>query len=733
MFPVTKCFPAVRFVFPPRYAFATLTPMRRNIPHLLGAVLLALLTAPAFSALHKHPPAPLSPPPLPPAQIITLSDSALPLTGPWKFSPGDSPGPADSSSNESPLWAQPDFDDSNWVTMDLAPSAGSSNPKIESLTPVPGWTANGFPNLTGYAWYRLRVRVAKPGQPLSLKMPVDFDDACQVYANGEYVGEFGQFDTSPPTTFFPRPVIFTLPPPAANGEIELALRFYMSPVTPMSILNAGGMHEPPVLGLPSTLRLIQTSQKTRIALTRFASTLAELLFLLMIPAAMWFWLQNRGERAFLWLALALASSVLYDTLWSLAWATYWISAGAAQFWLNIVLNPIWLPLWIMVWWHWFRLNKKRWIPRAVWLIAAENILLEFCALSSSGVFGISSLIARQRLNDASLFLVAATAVLLLIVLVEGFRRDRTEALLAAAPILLLEFAAFFIYLSPILNIPYPVLSVFGLSMDAGTGANIFMALILGVLLLRRFMRTRVAQELARQTIELDLEQARELQQHVLIPEEINSPSFTVESQYHPAQTVGGDFFQTILGRDGSLLIVIGDVSGKGISAAMLVAVLVGAARTRANDSFDPASMLSVLNDRLIGRSNGHFATCLVAQLQPDGRLRIANAGHLAPYLNGAEVALTGSLPLGLAGKLEPSLQTLQMRPGEKLTFMTDGVPEARNPQGELFGFDRLRIICNEPLDEIVRRAQQFGQNDDITVLRVEYTAGRGEPSTADHI
>jgi len=215
-----------------------------------------------------------------------------------------------------------------------------------------------------------------------------------------------------------------------------------------------------------------------------------------------------------------------------------------------------------------------------------------------------------------------------------------------------------------------------------------------------------------------------LQQHVLIPDEIQSADFNVEARYQPAQSVGGDFFQTLPGRDGNLLVLIGDVSGKGISASMLVSVLVGAARTRANDSFDPASMLAVLNQRLVGRSGGHFATCLVAELQADGRLRMANAGHIAPYLNGAEVPFTGSLPLGIAGKIEPSLQALQLRPGDRLTFITDGVVEARNPAGELFGFARARIICNEPVDEIMRRAVDFGQNDDITVLRVDYTAGR---------
>ncbi|MGB7265365.1 MAG: SpoIIE family protein phosphatase [Terracidiphilus sp.] len=703
--------------------------MRRNIPHLLAAVSLALLAVAAFSAPKKRPPAP--PAPLPPAQLITLGDSAIPLTGPWKFSPGDSPWPADASSDDSPIWAQPDFDDSSWTSVDLSPPPGSFDTAMNTPGYLPGWTAQGFPNLSGYAWYRLRFRITDTQQPLSLKMPADFEDSYQVYANGQYVGQFGQFDSTPPTSFFSRPVVFSLPPPAPNGEFELAVRFYMSPATSMSAPVAGGMHSPPVLGLPFTLQLIESAEKANFAYGRFGFLPAALLFLLLAPATLWFWLRDRREGTFLWLALALASSLLFVAVSALSYATFWLSQGAAVFGLNVVLDPIWLPLWIMVWWHWFGLEQKRWIPLAAWIMAAANIFVEFCALSSSGILGFSSLMARQWLNHVSLFLLLATCILLLVVLAEGFRRDRAEALPAAVPIVLLEIAAFFIYISPLLNIPYPGLHLFGLFIDAGSGSNILMALVLSVLVLRRHLRAQVALELARQSIELDLEQARELQQHVLIPEEIHSPSFTVEAQYHPAQTVGGDFFQTVLGIDGSLLILVGDVSGKGISAAMLVAVIVGAARTRAGDSLDPASLLAVLNQRLIGRSGGHFATCLAAELSPGGRLRVANAGHLAPYLNGAELALSGSLPLGLAVKLEPSVQVFQLRPGDRLTFMTDGVAEARNPEGELFGFDRVRIICNEPVEEIVRRAQKFGQNDDITVLRVDYTGGRSDALAAN--
>jgi len=695
--------------------------MRDRCPYLLAVALFLLIPATAFSTPKKLPP-----PAQPPAQLITLGHSASPLTGPWKFSPGDSPWLADSSSGSSPVWAQPDFDDSGWTTMDLSPQSNPLDLTPNPGNPLPGWTAKGFPNLTGYAWYRLHVRIANPAHPLALKMPSDFEDAYQVFANGQYVGQFGSFDSSPPAVYWPRPAVFSLPPPGPRGDIEIALRFYVSNLIPTNASPIGGMHQPPIIGSPLTLNLLVSAQNTQFLFGRFGQFLAILFFLILAPVAFWLWLQNRHELAFFWLFINLISTILYDVLNWIALSTSSIPRDTASFLLYGALGSAWIPGWTMLWWYWFGLTEKRWIPWTAWLLAAADLVIQIFVLSPFGVLGSLSVTTRQQFFDASIAGLLAVCILLLVVLVQGFRRDRTEGLLAAVPILLLESAALFSYFTVIFNLPYPALHYFGLTIDVSSISSILLALAISALALRRFLRNRVRQELAHQTLELDLAQARELQQHVLIPEDINSPSFSVEVQYHPAQTVGGDFFQTVLNTDGRLLIVVGDVSGKGISAAMLVAVLVGSARTRAGESFDPASMLAVLNQRLIGRSGGHFATCLAAELYPDGRLRIANAGHLSPYLNGAEMSLTGSLPIGLAAKLEPSVQAFQLRPGDQLTFITDGVVEARNPEGELFGFDRARILCNEPVATIVSRAQQFGQNDDITVLRVVYTAGRRE-------
>ncbi len=680
--------------------------------------LFACLLVPPILQAHSQP---VSASPGAAAETITLGNSAATLPGPWKFSPGDSPW-----GNGAPLWAQPGFDDANWVNVDLAPKAGSVDPAYGTPGFVPGWTARGYPNLYGYAWYRLRVHVTDLGQPLQLKMPNDYDDVYQVYAGGRYVGQAGRFSPGHVTTYASRSFSFPLPSPGPRGEIELALRFYMSGGTRFSTLDAGGMHQPPALGMASTIGLLQQADDNANLHYSFSSVLQSLLFLLVLPLPLWAWLENRQERTYLWLFLVLACALLRVVMVLIGNLASVLPLGPNLLMLDAILAPLVLPLWAMFWWHWFGLRDKRWIRRAAWFFAAVEMLALLCVRLPLIDLNLVPRSWLPSLVTASVVCLVALGLLLLVILVEGFRHDRTEALLAALPLLLIEFASFSGYILHTFGIASQFY-FFGLGIGVGSIAWILMVIVIGALVMRRFLRTQASRERAAQIVALDMEQAQQLQQRVLVPEVLHSPAFSVETEYHPAQTVGGDFFQTLTRPDGTLLMVLGDVSGKGMSAAMLVAVLVGAIRTRAEESFDPASMLTMLNQRLIGRSGGHLATCLAAELRPDGTMHIVNAGHLPPYLNGQELDLEGSLPLGAANVIDLSSRMLTLQPGDRLTFLTDGVVEAMNSQSELFGFDRARTISNLPAAAIVQQAQAFGQNDDITVLLIEFT---GAPSEA---
>ena len=233
---------------------------------------------------------------------------------------------------------------------------------------------------------------------------------------------------------------------------------------------------------------------------------------------------------------------------------------------------------------------------------------------------------------------------------------------------------------------------------------------------KRYIRTQAEKA----TLEGEMVAAREVQR-MMFPEDLPLiAGYKVETVYRPAAEVGGDFFQVIPLKGGRTLIVIGDVSGKGLRAAMIVSMIVGMLCIVSASTDEPAEILAELNRRLCGRTHGGFATCLVVRLDEDGRLTLANAGHPHPYLNGTEIPFAGSLPLGLAETTSYTGTTLAMSSGDRALLMTDGIAEARNEQGELLGFARVESLLREGTSArtIADAAQQHGQNDDITVISI---------------
>jgi serine phosphatase RsbU (regulator of sigma subunit) len=149
---------------------------------------------------------------------------------------------------------------------------------------------------------------------------------------------------------------------------------------------------------------------------------------------------------------------------------------------------------------------------------------------------------------------------------------------------------------------------------------------------------------------------------------------------------------------------------------MTATLLLGAGAERDADS--PADLLAHLNRVLLRTGVGGFATCLCADFAPDGHVTLANAGHLAPYLRGEELSIPPGLPLGINTQTANGYQQLAftLAFSDTLTLISDGVVEARSSTGDLFGFDRTRAVSSQTADQIARTAQQFGQQDDITVL-----------------
>jgi len=261
---------------------------------------------------------------------------------------------------------------------------------------------------------------------------------------------------------------------------------------------------------------------------------------------------------------------------------------------------------------------------------------------------------------------------------------------------------------------------FGVRLGTGDIASLLLMAVTALLLLRRLLKSVRAQRL----MALDVKQAQEVQQVILPVARTAIPGLVIESEYRPAREVGGDFFQIIPHpADGSLLIVAGDVTGKGLKAGMLVALLVGAIRSTAELNGDPLFVLEALNRRLIGRSEAH-ATCLALRIATDGEITLANAGHVPPYLNGESVAMEGALPLGMMEDAEFSVMRFRLAQGDRLVLVSDGIAEATDADGQLFGFERVQQLLQtgKSASEVAGAAQNFGQEDDISVIAVTRTA-----------
>ena len=311
--------------------------------------------------------------------------------------------------------------------------------------------------------------------------------------------------------------------------------------------------------------------------------------------------------------------------------------------------------------------------------------------------------------------IVISEVALSILVVQSFRQDRSADRLTTY-----IFLGYFFVRMP-LSTSFQRLTGIGANFRIGNWEWQFPAVVvtmLGAVILAVFVRDLIRDRRDKMRMAAELAASRAIQR-VLIPEvPFTVPGFAIESVYRPYGEVGGDFFQILPTQGGGVLVVIGDVSGKGMPAAMTVSLLVGTVRTLAHYTQHPGEVLSAMNHRMMGRTSGGFTTCLVLRADPDGALTVANAGHLAPYVNGSELRIENGLPLGLDAAATYPESHFQLAERDQLTLLTDGVAEARSRTGELFGFERTQAIATQPAESIAQAAQDFGQDDDITVLTV---------------
>jgi serine phosphatase RsbU (regulator of sigma subunit) len=241
----------------------------------------------------------------------------------------------------------------------------------------------------------------------------------------------------------------------------------------------------------------------------------------------------------------------------------------------------------------------------------------------------------------------------------------------------------------------------------------------------------------RQSFEQELRVARGIQQTLLPKDLPRLAGWEMAGYYRPAREVGGDFYDFLELEDGRLGLVVGDATGKGIPAALVMATTRSMLRAVSQASDSPGEVLRRANDPLVTDIPPNmFVTCLYAILEPEsGRLRYANAGHDLPYRRHggeAEELRARGMPLGLMPGMEYEEKEIVLSKGESVLFYSDGLVEAHDPGGEMFGFPRLRTLIaahgagsgDQLVDFLLAELARFTgegweQEDDITLVTLQ--------------
>jgi serine phosphatase RsbU (regulator of sigma subunit)/predicted ester cyclase len=248
------------------------------------------------------------------------------------------------------------------------------------------------------------------------------------------------------------------------------------------------------------------------------------------------------------------------------------------------------------------------------------------------------------------------------------------------------------------------------------------------------------ERIERERIEHELRVARSIQQASLPKEVPTLEGWVISPRYQPAREVGGDFYDFHLLSEGRLGVVVGDATGKGVPAALVMSTTCGMLQVAAGalDSSSPGEVLEQVNETLLARiPQNMFVTCFYAILDPkSGTLRYANAGHDLPYLHrdgNAEELKARGMPLGLMPQMGYEEKQIVLEAGEVTLLYSDGLVEAHDPKGEMFGFPRLRALVAEHAEEssledfLMEELYTFvgegwEQEDDITLLTLKRSA-----------
>ncbi|WP_158615522.1 PP2C family protein-serine/threonine phosphatase [Acidipila sp. EB88] len=624
------------------------------------------------------------------AQAIDLDAGRFPITSianNWRTHPGDDR-----------RWAQPDFDDSHWKV----------------IQPDRDWIAQGYAEQNNLAWFRLRLSVPAHTDSLVVQLP-RLEKSYQLFADARLIGQTGRLPPQHAIAVTGSARVFTVPvhPSDRRQFVTLALRLWQSPQ--LVGISANVLAGRAYAG-DAAIVLRQFAQVKAAALLSRGSAYTQEIIVLIVGAATLLMFCLTRQSFYLWFALNMLFSACDLPM-------HLLSQHFAWGFLHVLYGYMLLDLLLFATFALFVLRALNLKSHTL-----SAVCLALCLASETGPLLL--LVNRASLVWADgIYALCSTALdlLLFLLLIRGWRTGSADAKLLLLPYTLgalIGASGNLGHWFVDLHVPHADALIsadvellrepFAVSLnDIG---NIVTLLGLLTVLVYRFAQTsREEQRLA-----AALQAAHDIQ-HRLVPVDLPQlGGLHSEIVYLAAEEVGGDFCQVLPRPDGSIFIAIGDVSGKGLQAAMLGTLAVGALRSMADEDIGPAAALRRLHHAVLRTGSASFITCLCLKLAPTGEVLLANAGHLSPYLNGQEVATAAGLPLGVLAQTEYLETTLMLPAVARLTLLSDGVVEARSRNGELFGFDRTMRISQQPASDIAAAAHRHGQEDDITILTLDW-------------
>jgi len=351
--------------------------------------------------------------------------SRIILNGPWKFKTGDNL-----------QWACPNFNDSEWETIDLTAAEGAHDGDVGLTGYITGWTGKGHPNYSGYAWYRLKVSLdSVKGNILALIGPTAVDEAYQLFVNGSLLGHAGDFAGKNPVAYSIQPQIFLLADSIRKSKvITIAFRVWVSASTISQGPGLGGIHIAPELGEKSSIeikygfRWRQTIKGYIVEVAEFATfiLLAITIFILKKPFKQYKWF----IIALILLGLVRANQAFY----------YWLQIETAHeidVVTLVILMPLVLGSWLMAWRDWYQLDRPVWVPHIIIVLT----LIYMCG-QLLGLPWLSDTIPHPVFQAISDYTRLLFILLLVFILYRGIQQQGKEGWLFLPAVMLISTGLF---------------------------------------------------------------------------------------------------------------------------------------------------------------------------------------------------------------------------------------------------------------------------------------------------